>query len=58
MPVGPPLDRKILGKALGAIANYSVARDFEMVCLIFCDAAPYDQGYMRVRGGSAAEETT
>jgi predicted metal-dependent peptidase len=41
------MDRKILGKALGAIASYSLARDVDLVRLIFCDAAPYDQGYVR-----------
>jgi predicted metal-dependent peptidase len=41
------MDRKILGKALGAIASYSLARDVDLVRLIFCDAVPYDQGYVR-----------
>ncbi|HEV7507131.1 MAG TPA: peptidase [Thermoanaerobaculia bacterium] len=40
------MDRLILGKALGAIASYSIARDVEAVRLIFCDAAPYDEGYV------------
>ena len=41
------MDRKTLGKALGAIASYSLARDVEMVRLVYCDAQPYDQGYVR-----------
>jgi predicted metal-dependent peptidase len=41
------MDRKVLGKALGAIASYSLARDVDLVRLIFCDAAPYDEGYVR-----------
>src|SRR6185295_4149576 len=41
------MDRKLLGKALGAIASYGVAREVEAVRLIFCDAAPYDEGYVR-----------
>lgn len=41
------MDRKLLAKALGAIASYSVARDVGAVRLVFCDAAAYDQGYVR-----------
>jgi len=41
------MDRKILGKALGAIASYSVSRDVDLVRLVYCDAQPYDQGYVR-----------
>lgn len=40
------MDRQLLGKALGAIASYSVAREVGRVRVIFCDAAPYDQGYL------------
>jgi hypothetical protein len=40
------MDRKLLAKALGAIAGYSVAREVDLVRLIFCDAAVYDQGYV------------
>jgi predicted metal-dependent peptidase len=35
-----------LAKALGAIASYSASRDVPLVRIIFCDAAPYDAGYM------------
>jgi predicted metal-dependent peptidase len=40
------MDRALLGKALGAIASYSVAREVPLVRVVFCDAAAYDQGYM------------
>ncbi|MER1957149.1 MAG: VWA-like domain-containing protein [Solibacillus sp.] len=41
------MDSKLLAKALGTIASYSIARDVEAVRVIFCDAAAYDAGYMR-----------
>ncbi len=41
------MDRRLLAKALGAIASYSLSRDVPAVRVIFCDAATYDQGYMR-----------
>lgn len=41
------MDRKLLAKALGAIASYSVAREVDLVRLVFCDAAVYDEGYVR-----------
>ncbi len=41
------MDRLLLGKALGAIASYSIAREVEAVRLVFCDAGAYDQGYVR-----------
>ncbi len=40
------MDRQLLANALGAIASYSIARDVTAVRVIFCDAAPYDQGVM------------
>lgn len=40
------MDRVLLAKALGAIAGYSISRDVPLARVIFCDAAPYDQGYM------------
>jgi len=40
------MDTKLLGKALGAIASYSMARDVPLVRVVFCDAAVYDQGYL------------
>ncbi len=40
------MDRKLLAKALGAIASYSLARDVAWVRLVFCDAVAYDEGYV------------
>jgi predicted metal-dependent peptidase len=40
------MDRSLLAKALGSIASYAMARDVLLVRVIFCDAHPYDQGYM------------
>ncbi|NUP41311.1 MAG: hypothetical protein HOY76_30875, partial [Streptomyces sp.] len=40
--MSPPL----LGKALGAIASYAAARDVPAARVVFCDAAPYDAGYL------------
>lgn len=36
----------LLGKALGTIASYAVAREVPAVRVVFCDAAAYDAGYM------------
>ncbi|WP_328394974.1 hypothetical protein OHS70_07595 [Streptomyces sp. NBC_00390] len=36
----------LLGKALGAIASYAEARDVPAARVVFCDAAPYDVGYL------------
>lgn len=41
------MDRKLLAKGLGAITSYSLAREVDAVRLVFCDAAPYDQGFVR-----------
>ncbi|HEU0200239.1 MAG TPA: VWA-like domain-containing protein [Burkholderiaceae bacterium] len=40
------MDRTLLGKALGAIASYSEARDVAAARVIFCDARAYDAGYL------------
>ena len=37
-----------LGKAIGAIVSYAMSRDVELVRVVFCDAMPYDQGYLAV----------
>ncbi|GEB35577.1 DUF2201 family putative metallopeptidase [Brevibacillus parabrevis] len=37
---------KLLGKALGAIASYSEARDVPYARVVFCDAQAYDAGYL------------
>lgn len=40
------MNAELLGKALGAIASYSIAHDVPAVRVVFCDAAAYDAGYM------------
>ncbi|WP_103107362.1 vWA domain-containing protein [Brevibacillus reuszeri] len=40
------MDQKLLGKALGAIASYSLSKDVPFVRVVFCDAASYDAGYL------------
>jgi len=41
------MSRATLARALGAIASYSLARDVPLARVVFCDAATYDQGYLR-----------
>ena len=36
----------LIGKALGAAASYSVAKDVPLVRVVFCDAHAYDIGYV------------
>lgn len=40
------MEPKILGKALGAIASYAIARDVSAVRLVCCDAQAYDMGWV------------
>lgn len=40
------MDRRILAKALGAIASYAEAKEVPAVRVICCDAAPYDLGWL------------
>lgn len=40
------MERRLLGKALGAVASYAISRDVPGVRVIFCDAVAYDQGYI------------
>lgn len=40
------MDPVILGKALGAIASYALAREVSAVRLVCCDAAAYDSGWI------------
>ncbi|MFD5726190.1 MULTISPECIES: vWA domain-containing protein [unclassified Streptomyces] len=58
------MNSTLLGKALGAIASYAEARDVPAARVVFCDAAPYDAGYLppteiagrvRVRGRGGTE---
>jgi len=39
------MDVRLLGKALGAIASYAVARTVPAVRVVFCDADAYDNGW-------------
>lgn len=41
------MDRQLLGKALGAIVTYSLARQVPAVRVVYCDAIAYDQGYVQ-----------
>lgn len=40
------MDRSLLARALGAIASYAASRDVALVRLVYCDAAPYDEGFV------------
>ncbi|MFD4245521.1 hypothetical protein ACFWP3_28610 [Streptomyces sp. NPDC058525] len=40
------MNAALLGKALGAIASYAEAREVPAARVVFCDAAPYDAGYV------------
>jgi predicted metal-dependent peptidase len=42
------MNHELMGKALGAIASYATARDVPAARVVFCDAAAYDAGYLRV----------
>jgi hypothetical protein len=42
------MEPALLAKALGAIASYAIAREVPAARVIFCDAHPYDQGFLPV----------
>ncbi len=42
------MQRDELGKALGAIVAYSQAQGVKQVRLVYCDASPYDEGFVAV----------
>jgi predicted metal-dependent peptidase len=42
------MGNELIGKALGAIASYALARDVPAARVVFCDAAAYDAGYVPV----------
>jgi predicted metal-dependent peptidase len=48
MDTSGSMDRKLLGKCLGAIASYSAAQEVKSIRLVYCDAQPYDEGYVPV----------
>ncbi|MBO4401286.1 MAG: hypothetical protein J5809_05525 [Selenomonadaceae bacterium] len=40
------MSAKLIGYALGAIASYSAAKEVPVARVVFCDAQPYDAGYI------------
>ncbi|MEV0292720.1 hypothetical protein [Nocardia sp. NPDC050710] len=42
------MDVTLLGKGLGAIASYALAREVPRARVVYCDAAAYDAGYVPV----------
>ncbi len=47
------MQRMELGKALGAIVSYAQAQDVREVRLVFCDAQPYDEGFVPIEALAA-----
>ncbi|MCP3803382.1 hypothetical protein NLX83_29320 [Allokutzneria sp. A3M-2-11 16] len=43
------MNAELLGKALGAIASYALARDVPAARVVYCDAVAYDAGYVPVQ---------
>jgi predicted metal-dependent peptidase len=41
------MSRTLLAKSLGTIAQYALAHEVPAVRVVFCDAQPYDAGYIR-----------
>lgn len=48
MDTSASMDKKLLAKCLGAIASYSAAQEVSMVRIVYCDAQPYDEGYVNI----------
>jgi predicted metal-dependent peptidase len=42
------MQRDELGKALGAVVAYSQAQSVKQVRLVYCDAQPYDEGFVEI----------
>lgn len=42
------MEREDLGKALGAVVSYAQAQEVQQVRLIYCDATPYDEGFVSI----------
>ncbi len=40
------MTRTELAKAIGAIASYALSRDVSAIRIVYCDATPYDAGYI------------
>jgi predicted metal-dependent peptidase len=43
------MQRSDLGKALGAVVSYAHAQGVQQVRLVYCDAQPYDEGFVDVQ---------
>lgn len=48
MDTSGSMNKELLGKCLGAISSYCAAQEIHYVRLIFCDAQPYDEGFVPV----------
>lgn len=48
MDTSASMDKKLLAKCLGAISSYSSAQEVKMVRIVYCDAQPYDEGYVNI----------
>lgn len=48
MDTSASMDKKLLAKCLGAIASYSSSQEVKMVRIVYCDAQPYDEGYVNI----------
>jgi predicted metal-dependent peptidase len=42
------MNKELLGKCLGAIASYAATQEVKYIRLVFCDAQPYDEGYVPI----------
>lgn len=42
------MTREVLGMAIGTVVSYSLAQGVKVVRLMYCDATPYDEGYVEV----------
>ena len=42
------MQREDLGKALGAVVSYAQAQAVQQVRLVYCDAVPYDEGFVTI----------
>ncbi|WP_435820079.1 vWA domain-containing protein [Micromonospora purpureochromogenes] len=42
------MSARLMGRALGAVASYALARDVPAARVVFCDAVAYDAGYLPV----------
>jgi len=42
------MNRVMMAKGLGAVISFSLAKDIKRIRLVYCDAVPYDEGYILV----------